>query len=192
MDQEQNNKSEIERSAASEIYLESPLSIGTPWRLFLFSALLFLFALFVFFGLKVGYKNYLNNQIGSLDKKLENLSNSIKQEDQKKFIDTYSQIINLQTVLGNHVFSHNIFSFLEKNTLSKVFYKSAKFASLPRTLTLEGEAESLQMLSLQMARFEESEEVEKAVLSNMGFKPNGSTSFTINLVFKSKYLSSPL
>ncbi len=177
---------------ASEQFLNSPPTIGTPWRLFVFSVLLFAFALLVYFGLKVGYENYLKSRSASLDGSLTQLSNSISQEDQQKFIAIYSQIVNLQKALGSHFFTGNIFPFLEKNTLPQVYYSEAQFDSNNYKLQLTGQASSLQTLAEQISQFEGAPELSNAVLTSMNFNPGGNTSFTINLTFNPSYLSKPI
>lgn len=123
---------------------------------------------------------------------MQKLAETVSEEDQQKFVNIYSQIANLREVLGSHIFSFNIFPFLERNTISQVFYKSAKFSAATRTLTLDGEAGGLEVLSAQIAQFEKSKEVEKATLTNMKFNPSGNTSFTISLTFKGEYLAKPM
>ncbi len=176
----------------NEVFLSSRATIGTPWRLFVFSVVFFAFSLLVYFGFKVGYENYLSSQSEELDKNLAQLSNSVSQEDQQHFINIYSQIVNLKNVLEEHYFAGNIFPFLEANTMPQVFYSDAKFTAFSRTLDLTGAAASLKALAEQMSQFEKSPELDSATLSSMNFNPSGNTSFTISLVFKEGYLSKPL
>ncbi len=190
MDEQQNQQRT--NAGVSEQFLSNPVTIGTPWRLFVFSVLLFAFSLLVYFGLKVGYENYLQSRSDALDQNLSQLSSSISQEDEQNFIAVYSQIVNLKSVLGSHLFSENIFPFLEKDTLPQVSYSEAKFSSDTRTLELTGQSVSLQILAEQMAEFEKASELESAVLSGMNFNPGGNTSFTITLTFKGDYLSKPV
>jgi hypothetical protein len=189
MEEEQNVS---EKRNLNEVFAGTPASLGTPWRLFVFSILLFGFSLFVYFGLKIGYENYLNSEASSLDDKINQLSNSVSKEDQQKFISIYSQIVNLQNVLNNHLFTFNIFNFLERNTLPQVFYSNASFSSLSRSIQLDGQAASLQVLAAQIMQFEKAPEVESAVLTSMNFNPTGNTSFSMNVVLKKDYLSKPL
>lgn len=190
MDPQQQNQ---QRPATSlnEAFSNSPVSIGTPWRLFVFSVLLFAFSLLIYFGLKIGYENYLQGRSKALDQNLAQLSSSISQQDQQQFINIYSQIANLKSVLGDHLFTGNLFPFLEKNTLPQVSYSEAKFTSYTRVLELTGQAASLQVLAEQIAQFEKSPDLTSAVLSSMQFNPSGNTSFTITLTFNQSYLTKP-
>jgi hypothetical protein len=189
MDPEQNQQQPT--TSLNEAFANSPVSIGTPWRLFVFSLLLFAFSLLVYFGLKVGYENYLQSRSQALDQNLAQLSNSISQQDQQQFINIYSQIVNLKSVLSSHLFTANVFPFLEQNTLPQVFYTEAKFTGYTGTLELSGQAASLQMLAEQLSQFEKAPELSGAVLSSMNFNPSGSTTFVITLTFNQSYLSKP-
>jgi hypothetical protein len=180
-----------EKRNINEVFTGNYSTLGTPWKLLVFTFILFIFSLLVYFGLKIGYENYLKSQLETLDKKINDLSNSISEEDQQRFISAYSQIINLKNVLNNHVFSSNIFNFLEKNTLPKVFYNSATFSSPTRTIVLNGQADSLMTLASQLALFEKSKDVESVELTGMNFVLGG-VSFGINIVLKQDYLSKPL
>ncbi len=190
MDPQQNQQQPA--TSLNEAFLNSPVSIGTPWRLFVFSVLLFAFSLLVYFGLSVGYENYLQSRSNALDQNLSQLSSSISQQDQQQFINIYSQIINLKSILGSHLFTGNIFPFLEKNTLPQVFYSEAKFTGYTGVLELTGQAASLQVLAEQISQFEQAPELASAVLSSMQFNPSGNTSFTITLTFNQSYLAKPV
>ncbi len=127
-----------------------------------------------------------------MDQSLAQLSNSISQEDQQKFVSIYSQIMNLQKVLSSHVFTGDIFPFLEKNTLPQVFYSDAQFSSNGYQLQLTGQASSLQTLAEQISQFEQAPELADTVLTSMNFNPGGNTSFVIMLTFTKDYLSKPI
>ena len=72
--------------------------------------------------MSIGYESYLNTRSAGMDTQLEELSNSISQKEQQKFAGFYSQIANLKTVLGQHIFSANIFPFLEKHFAANFLY----------------------------------------------------------------------
>ncbi len=189
MDETRNQET---RSGIGEQFVNAPIAIGTPWRLFVFSLLLFALSLLVYFGLKVGYENYLNARSSALDQSIAGLASSVSAQDEQKFVAIYSQIVNLKGALGNHLFTGNLFPFLEKNTLPRVYFTEAKFASAAGNLDLSGQADSLQTLAAQMAQFEKAPELTKAILTSMNFNPSGGTSFSMTLTFNSAYLSKPL
>jgi hypothetical protein len=175
----------------NEQFIAEPVSIGLPWRLLVFSIVLFALSLLIYFGMSIGYESYLNAKVSGLDKQLDQLSTSISQKDQQQFVGFYSQIVNLKTVLGQHIFSANIFPFLEKNTLPQVFYTEAKFNGSSSNLELQGRAVSLQTLAQQLAQFEKSPELSTAILKSTNFNQSGTIDFVISLTFQTSFLSKP-
>jgi hypothetical protein len=183
--------SEQSKSLSAQ-FTEAPASVGLPWRLLIFSSVLFGLSLMIYFGLSVGYESYLNSRVSDLDGQLSKLSSSINQQDQQKFVGFYSQIANLKTVLGQHIFSANIFQFLEKNTLPQTYYGEAKFDTKSLNLELFGRTSSLQTLAQQLAQFEKASELQTVVLKSTDFSQAGFISFTMSLTFNADYLSKPI
>ena len=102
--------------------------IGFPWRIFLFSAFIFGFTVFIFLGMKLGYGSYLTLRGKSVDKNIAGLASKISESEQANLTTFYSQLINLEKVVNNHSFASNVFYFLEKNTLSGVYYYNVDFS----------------------------------------------------------------
>lgn len=174
-----------------EQFVAEPASVGFPWRLFVFSLVIFLLSLLIYFGLKFGYATYLQKQADNLDSQLNQLSTKVSAQDQQQFVGFYSQLVNLKTVLGTHIFTANVFPFLEKDTLPQVYYTDAKFTASNYDLALTGQTASLQVLAEQMAEFEQAKELQSATLLATNFNPSGTVGFSIDLVFKPSYLATP-
>lgn len=181
-----------QQKSLSEQFVPEIVPVGLPWRLLIFSGVIFALSLLIYFGLSVGYESYLNSRIGDLDSQLNQLSNSISQQDQQKFVGFYSQIANLKTVLGQHIFSANVFPFLEKNTLPQTYYNEAKFSASSLNLELRGRTASLETLAEQLAQFEKAPELQSVVLKSTDFGQGGPISFTMSLTFSSDYLNKPI
>lgn len=175
----------------NEQFTTEPVSMGLPWRLLVFSIMFFALSILIYLGMKIGYESYLNSRVSGLDDQLNQLSNSITQQDQQKFVGFYSQIFNLKAVLDKHIFSANIFPFLEKNTLQQTFYSQAKFNAPSLDLELQGRTTSLETLAQQLAQFERAPELQSAVLKDTNFNQSGTIDFTIILNFQSGFLSKP-
>jgi hypothetical protein len=165
--------------------------VGMPWRLLVFATLVFGLTLMFFFGLKFGYGQYLDNQTKELDQKTESLARQVKTEDQQNFIRFYSQLINLKKALDRHIFASNIFNFLEKNTLGKVYYTKADY-SMPEnnTLSLNGQADSPETLVQQLDIFDKLPELRRVVLKQINFDPRA-TLFNIQLTFSENFFILP-
>lgn len=174
-----------------EQFISEAIPVGFPWRLFIFSFTLFLFTLFVFFGLKFGYTVYIDKRAENLDEKIADLAAQVSQEDQQNFIAFYSQLVNLEKVLGRHGFTANIFRFLEENTLSNVYYKSAEFSSLEKSLKLSGVAASNKAVVDQLALFDKRIEVDGVNLNQMNTDSSGDVNFGITISFKGDFFQKP-
>ena len=174
-----------------EQFVSESIPVGFPWRLFIFSFTLFVFTLFVFFGLKFGYTAYIDKRAENLDQKIENLAQQISQEDQQNFIAFYSQLVNLEKVLGRHGFTANTFGFLEENTLGNVYYKNAEFSSLENSLKLVGVAASNKALVDQLWLFDNEREVSRVNLNQMSAEESGGVDFNVTVFFKEDFFQKP-
>ncbi|MGC9611114.1 MAG: hypothetical protein ABSE68_02750 [Minisyncoccia bacterium] len=181
-----------QKKSLGEQFTTDTAPIGLPWRLLIFSGVLFGMSIMIYFGFKLGYESYLNSRVTDLDNQLSQLSNSINQQDQQKFVGFYSQIANLKTVLNQHIFTANVFPFLEKNTLPQIAYSEGKFNSQTLSMELFGRASSLQVLAQQLSQFEKAPELKTAVLKSTDFNQSGFISFTMSLSFTSDFLSKPI
>ena len=172
-----------------EIVNESA-STGLPWRLLIFSLIIFGFSISVYFGLKFGYAAYLTERTLAVDKKIGDLANQVTQEDQKKFINFYSQLVNLKNTLDRHWFSQNMFYFLEKNTLADVYYTDADFSADRRTLTLKGSTNSLESAVSQLTILEKSADLDNVVLDSVSFEQN-KVGLALTISFKEDFFKLP-
>ena len=178
------------QNSLREQFVTENIPVGFPWRLFTFSLILFLFSVFVFFGLKFGYASYLTNQTSVLDKKIQDLGNRVSVEDQARFIGFYSQLANLKKILDRHGFPGNVFNFLEKQTVGEVFYTDADFAATDSGLILKGFAASSEVLVAQLTIFDRSPEVADVFL-NQTNADRGGVAFTLTLDFKTDFFQKP-
>ncbi len=183
---------ETKSTGSQEQFVTEPLSVGFPWRLLVFSIVLFGLSIFIYIGLSVGYESYLDSKSNTLDQELAKLSNSVSEQDQQQFIVFYSQLTNLKKILADHDFGGNIFSFLEANTLPQISYNEAKYNSGASLVSITGEASSLQMLAAQLAQFNKASGVSRTALSSLSFSPRGTVSFSVDIVFVPDFFSKPL
>ncbi|HMB17407.1 MAG TPA: hypothetical protein VKO61_00645 [Candidatus Paceibacterota bacterium] len=167
------------------------ISVGTPWRLMVFSFVLFVFSIFIFFGLKFGYDMYLDSQLSALEEKSEQLSNRVTEEEQAHFLAFYSQLNNLERILQERGFSHNVFKFLENNTIQSVYYTNANYSSSRNSVSLSGVAEGMKELVEQVSVFSDSDKVEEAVMNDVSIQGTNQVGFEINVRFNPNFLKKP-
>lgn len=175
---------------ASEEFASESGTLGLPWRLVLFSAFLFVLAIFVYLGIRFGYHKYLESQINAYDEKMNQLATEVSESDQESFVNFYSQLVNLKKALEATRFSSNIFSFLERTTLSTVYFDEAKLKQEDNMLELGGEALSTEVLVQQLQVWNDAPEVVKVVLSDTSLGLNR-VSFNGTIIFKPEFFNEP-
>ncbi len=163
------------------------LKTGWPWRLLVFTIFLFGIILLVFFGMKIGYEPYLDKKIKNLDAEIGKLSQSFSQSEVNDFLKFYSQLSNLKTLLGNHIFSSNILKFLEENSLKNLAYTGLNLDIGRRELKLSGTVSSYEVLSQQLEIFRQSALVEKSSFKNSQQGEKTGINFEIVLILKSDF-----
>jgi hypothetical protein len=184
-------KNKNSSSADSFMIDNDSLSIGTPWRLMVFSLFMFTFSIFIYFGLKFGYDMYLEGQLSALDEKSEQLSAEVTEEEQSDFLSFYSQINNLESVLSSRDFGHNIFKFLENNTIPAVYYESVSYFNSNQSISLKGFASDMKRLVEQVSIFSKSEKVKEAIMNDVSIQNNNDVGFEISIKFNSNFLNKP-
>lgn len=155
----------LELNPYERIPRDKPQSGGLPWRLFSFAIFLLIISCAAYLGLKFGYGPLLTNQIEQLDGDLADLSAQIPEAQRASFVQLYSQIANLQSMLGSHVTTASLFSILERNTHTGVSYSSMDLGVAEGRLSLEGFARSYEVLAQQLGAFEQVPEVEEAYVA---------------------------
>lgn len=188
--QNQNQGQQGAPDLSKAVFLEGN-SAGFPWRMLIFSGILFGFFLLGFAGIKFGYETYLKSQSGAIDKEIKKLETQISTDEQKSFIEFYSQLANLETILGSHSFGGNVLKFLEAQTLVNVYYESANYINGENAVVLSGVSRSVEDLAGQMMIFERGTDVKSVVLNKMGFGKDGNVQFNITISFKPEFFTSP-
>lgn len=155
---------QIPEKVAGKMGSDKP-PVGWPWRLFLFSSLVLLAMVILYFGLEFGYKTYLNAQINAKDEKINELARAVSPEENQRFTDFYSQMANLRVLLDEHTFASRLLPLLENNTSKSVYYDSLSFSMKDRRLVLSGIATDYKTLSQQLEAFERNNDIEKVLIN---------------------------
>ena len=157
------------------------LPSGVPRKFLTFSFFLFLSMLLIYFGLSVGYQTFLNSEIAGLEEDIETLRFQNSVEQQENLVRFFSQINNVQEILGDHVVISNMFPILEANTHSRVVYTRMEVSVVERKIVIEGIAESFDALVAQLTIYEDVPEIQRAVLESADRRA-GVVEFKVSLV----------
>ncbi|MBM3281595.1 MAG: hypothetical protein FJY91_02525 [Candidatus Harrisonbacteria bacterium] len=137
-----------------------------PWRLFIFSLLVFTTTVVLYAGLEFGYKPFLKSAIAAQDKAINNLASAVSDSDREKFISFYSQLLNLEHLLKNKSNIASLLPFLENNTNKKIAYKSLDFRASEGRVNLIGEAASYEVFSAELEALNRAAGVKKIVVTS--------------------------
>jgi len=162
------------------------ISSGMPWRLMISTLFLLLFSFFIYAGLKFGYNSYVDSQLQVVDRGTEELAARVTESEQEELLIFYSQLVNLERVLGERRFSRNIFGFLEDNTLPLAYYREARYNRGDRAMSLAGFAATIETFAQQAAVLENAPEVERVSVDDVRLV--GTTvDFTVTIEFKEEF-----
>ncbi|MBI5732499.1 hypothetical protein HY967_00880 [Candidatus Jorgensenbacteria bacterium] len=175
---------------AEDLVMEQ-LPVGWPWRLLIFSIIIFAFTIFVYIGLRFGYGSYLDTSSKTLDSDLKKLSERVPEADRAAFHAFYSQTVNLKTILDKHLYTSNVFKFLERNTIGTVYFTDADMTVIDRAIRLRGFGSSFETVAQQMAILERAKEVDRVLLDDVSVQTEG-VIFSLTLTFKPEVLSKQL
>lgn len=174
----------------SEEFLTEKIPVGWPWKILISGAFLFGFTVFIYFSLSFGYSAFLTGEEKKVNTLAAQLEKQVSAEDRTNFVSFYSQVANLKQVLQKHVFSQNIFSFLEKNTLPTVTYTSAAMETGDRVLAVEGSANTFDAVAGQVSVFEEQPEVLYTSLEKVTLTGTEAV-FSIKIIFSDSFFEKP-
>lgn len=132
----------------------SPETQGAYQNLLFFSAAIFILMLVLYLGLDFGYRPFLNNQVSDLEAQIQQFTQEISLEEQEQLVRFYSQIANIQALLGNHVVATPALDLLADTVQLEVVYTDAQLNTANGELRLSGTAPSLQDVSEQVALLE--------------------------------------
>lgn len=177
----------LQQSGFGEEFETERLPVGWPWGLLIFSVILFGLALLSYFGLRFGYRSYVDKEIKLVDEKLAALSESVRAEEREQLIGFYSQIANLKAILAAHPFSSKVFTVLERYTISSIYFESAQLSTDETTLTVNGVSPSFDALGQQAAVLSRASEIQSVKLVQASFRENEVT-FSFNIIFTTDFL----
>lgn len=172
----------IPKNQNQDQLFSSELRSGLSWRIFIFFLVTFAIAFLSYLGLEFGYKAFLSASIADLDAEIEEARTRIGIEEQENLIIFNSQLANLKTLIGSHIFGSKILAFMESATHGRVAYSAANLTVEDRTLALEGVTDSYATLVSQIVAYENAPGVENIILGSNSFD-GGLVKFSVKVVF---------
>lgn len=156
----------------------------------MFSSTVFFIFLFTYLGIIYGYDSYLNNQSRKLNDAIQAFGQQVPAADQVNIISFYSQIVNLKSILKNHVYFSPFLLWLEKNTEANVFWSAMQADTARSSVTFMGIARTIGDFNQQAAIFASRPEVVKEEATNVALV-NGLWQFNLKIYFNQSFFQEP-
>jgi hypothetical protein len=144
----------------------------------------FLISAYFYFDLNISKMNegisQKQTQLGPIEKTI--------QEKEQELIPIKEKIDSFGALIGQHRTSLNIYGFLEKNSLPKVWFSDFAFDSGEKMVTVSGQADSFITLDQQVNVLKNNQEglLGSVKLSNVEVAEDGTINFEIKFVFKAE------
>lgn len=142
-----------------------------------FGILIFLLGVY---GALFFYEGSLNEELQATQDKIEDLrikSDKSKEDAARKFGE---KLDGVSLILDSHIYSSNLFTFIEALTHPKVQFTNLNFASVSGLLTLKGLTESYETFGEQMIALEKSGEIGNIKVSGVNLIKSGQVIFTVS------------
>ncbi|MFB6212309.1 MAG: hypothetical protein ABEI53_00615 [Candidatus Magasanikbacteria bacterium] len=187
---EKQKSNKEERQDFKDSFDNEDISAGTPWKLMIFTLVLFMFSVVLYLGLVFGYKPYIEGQIQEMDSRMEKLAKSVSKGEKKEFLDFYSQLTHLKSILNSRKYAGNVFKVLEENTLPSVYLSEVSAELDKLSLKISGTGSDLKSVVDQVAVFEKSPGVDGVVLGELSLDKGSSkeVGFKLKLFLSPSYL----
>ena len=160
------------------------LETGWPWKLLLFSLIVFGIFLAGYLGLIFGYETFLNAKIAAEDQKILALAQEVPEGEQKVLLRFYSQLSNLQSALNGHIVTARFFPLLEQHTHQGVYYTTLNLEIAKKTATLDGVARSYEVLAQQLEAYKQATDLVERFTINQADSREGKVNFRAVLFLK--------
>lgn len=162
-----------------------------PWRLLVFTGVVLLLTVLIFFGASFGYKPYLEGKITEVNSQLEKITASLQVQDSDVF-EVYSQLYNIQSLSKDHTYGSQIFSVLETGTLPNVTLVKAQVDTKKGTFFLQGMAPNYDTVVQQVASYASVDGVTKAQLTSSSQNEDGTVSFSVDMSVYDGFFNQPV
>ena len=127
--------------------------------------------------------------MSDLKQQIKVLESKENKEMQTKIIALEKTLKNTKTLLKSHIYSSQIFDWLEKLTLGQVQWTSFDLKAKTGQLSLKGQTANYNTLAKQILIFENDPEVKNIKTSGIALSQLGGVGFSMEIVLEPKIFS---
>jgi len=165
-------------------------SVGFPWRILVISLVVFGLALLIYAGVQFGYVTYLNSEIKKVDSQFAQLSQTLDDGEQEALLSFYSQLYNIRSLSGGHLYPSRFFDFIERITYASVRFINVQLNVAGGEARIEGVASDFETLTDQIALMEAAPEVSSVALESSkrrDIRDGGGVYFSMKVLFSKTF-----
>lgn len=169
---------------------------SAPSRFAYQSTVLFFNAVLVLFVVSLVVLGGLLFYKGSLNSSRQSWMDEVKKEEDKfnemggigNLVDLSNALNATRELVSSHVFSSNVFFFLQETTHPRVRFVNFSFSREGKKVDLSGEGVSYRTVSEQISIFESSSQVERVDFGGLSLGDKGLVNFKVAIFFKPSLL----
>ncbi len=154
---------------------------GWSGKLLTLSLIVFAVSIALYTGLTFAWQPYLSSQIDGLKNDIQSAGAQIPVSEQGKLAVFYSELANIKTLLGKHIFVSPLFVWLEKNTSQNIYFSKFNLDTANNQLVLSGAGRANSDVADQVAAFQNQPDVQSVTLRTMNFDQAGLWQFDVVL-----------
>lgn len=171
--------------AKSKIEYAKPApQIGKGLGILVFIAFLFLAVVSLIYGGIFFYKRSLNESLVSFTRELAQLEEQLDSQIIEEMSRVDRGLATARTLLSRHIYTSQMFTILEDNTLEDVYYTNFTYDFLNgRSSKMEGVAEDYVTLHRQLERFRSLPAVSRVLFDTIQVVEEDKVGFTVTVEF---------
>ncbi len=152
-------------------------------------ALIFAVAVVLIYGGVYVYHSNLQASLDDATRELSKLEESFEPDKLTKISEVDKGLTVARTMLNSHVYSSNVFKFLQDNTLKTARYTNFLYSANPPELALSAETDGYFGLKRQVEIFETTPLIKSATFSGVTRDPkDGTVKFQLKISFDENLL----
>ncbi|MDO8516450.1 MAG: hypothetical protein Q7S28_04310 [bacterium] len=177
----------LPQQAIERMMQEPSVTQGVYGQLLMFTGTIFFIIIVVALGLMFGYQPYLDNKLEDIQSQIQQVSDQMPKTEQDTLANSYSQLVNVQTLLAAHGTASPLVDWLNSVTHPNIYFGNMNYTALNKQLILNGTAKMPSEIAEQIAILERDPHVIRVVVPSLTAETQdgqNSAHFTVNVVLK--------
>lgn len=171
----------LPQQVTERLMQETPKTPGWSAELLSFAVAVFVISVVVYIGIVLGYQPYTNAQVKKLDDQIALFEKQVPASEQEQIAAFYSQLINVNMILGSRGSAQSVFGWLEGRTETNVSFGAVALNLDEGKISLSGTAKSADDVGYEARIFEQDPNVASVLLGSIAPGSSGEWQFSITI-----------